>query len=387
VSVFMRAIFSFVLIILTIVMFAFAAAAVFLVVFAEVNHSRFFAFGFIALFISVFLLMRHFTSDEGHPAWWSFLFLLVAGGFFAFSYVASPTGVTETSAPGFESVYTGKVAYPRWHPANLIAERDQARLAVTLAAYTGDDYDDSRGADARLALKTTYEALGYHSEELGDYGSQLYTCYNEMIGLPNSELHRYVYRSPKGNEKAEMPVLLLLHGSGGNLKGGLWALKGLADEIGMAIVAPTFSCGNWEGDAGVERIEEALGFCERQKDFDGSAVVLAGYGTGGVGVNRAAVAMPGKFRGFVHIASKFTTKTTEEMSNSGVLGKAPILVMHGADDRLIRIDDVEAGVNGLKRWRLPVTYQRFEEDGAMLLFQRSEDVCHRIATWMKSWRG
>ena len=182
-----------------------------------------------------------------------------------------------------------------------------------------------------------------------------------------------------------MPVVLVLHGSGGNLQAGLWALKSLADELGMAIVAPTFGCGKWEEESGINRLSDALDFCNRQDDLDSSAIVLVGYGSGGVGVNKVATAMPGKFRAFIHVASEFTPASTSEMADAGALGKEPILVLHGADDRLIRIDDVEAAVKGLKRWNIPVTYQRFEEDGAMLLFQRSGDVCHRIAAWMKAW--
>ena len=382
----MRALFSLVLIILTIVMFAVAAAAVVLLIFAEENHTRFFGFGILALFAAVYLLMRHFTSDAGHRGVLSFLFLLVAGGFFAGSYLTSPSGVTDAGSLAFESVTTGNnVIYPRWHPANLIAERDQARLAVTIAAYMGQDYDDNRGVDARLLMKKTYDDLEYRAEELGDYGSQLYRCYNEMLGLPSPGIHRYVYRSPKGKEKPKMPVALFLHGSGGNLKSGIWALKSLADEIGMAIVAPTYGCGNWESESALDRIDDALSFCERQDDFDSSAIVLIGSGTGGVGVNRASTAMPGKFRAFIHVASEMTIGSTSEMANPGALGEEPILVLHGADDRLLHVDDVEAAVKGLKRWNIPVTYQRFEEDGAMLLFQRSDDVCRRIASWMRSW--
>lgn len=382
----MRLLFSIVLTLFLIVMLPVVAMAVLVLIQAEVNHTRLFVFGIIALFITLYFGQRHFSTDTGHPARWAVLFLLVTGGFFAASYQTAPSGMTDAEQTGFTSVYdNGAAHYPRWHPANLIAERDQVAIALTVSGWMSHDYDDERGRGAKRTMKDIYDDLEYHAEELIDYGSQLYRSYAEWLGNPAPGTHRYVYRSPQGKTKVKMPVILLLHSGEGNLKAGLWALKPLADEMGMAILAPTLDHGDWENPEGLERLHKALEFCRQQPDLDDSAIVLVGYGRGGAGVNLAARESPQNFRGLVHIASEFTPETTRGVATSKALENLPVLVFHGAKDRLIRIENVEQAINNLKQWKLPVTYHRSEEAGAMLLFEHSTAVCERIAAWIRAW--
>ena len=384
----MRVLFAFVFIVLAIVMLPVVITAVVALFFMEVNHSRLFAVGTVSFFFFVYQMIRRLTTDLGRPGIWALVYLLIAGGFFAWSYLTSPSGVTGERAPGFESVYASGNEYQRWHPASLVAERDQVRTALTLSGWLGGGYDDARGREAREWMQKIYDDLEYYAEELVECGSQLPACYGELLGEPPRGLHRYVYRSPKGLERERMPVLLLLHGSGGNLKAGVWAFKELADDLGMAIVAPTFGRGNWAGEKGLERIGEAVKFCQSQRDLDASQVVLAGYGTGGVGVSKAALSMRESVRGLVYVAADFTPETTLKLQNAKHLTGVPVLVMHGADDRLIGIEEVERAVYGLRRWKsVPVTFQRFDQEGALLLFHRYGDVCHRIASWMRSSRS
>ncbi len=383
----MRVLFSILFVIALIALFPLVIAAVFLLFQADVNHTRLFTFGIVAVFIAVYNGMRHFTTDIGRPALWAVLWIAVAGGLFGASYNLAPKGVTTVADGAFQSLHEGSGGYPQWHPANLVAEQDQVRFALALSRWIGRDYDDDRGATARRTMKGIYEDLNYHAEELVDYGSQLHRVYNAGLGKPVPGRHRYVYRSLKGKQKSKMPVILLLHGSEGNLKAGLWALTPLADDVGMAIVAPSHSGGGWDDENATDEIRETLTFCRKQRDLDESAVVLVGYGSGGVGVNRAARTMADQFRGFVHIGAEFTPESTIGLAASKPLETIPLLVMHGADDRIFPVADTEKAVGDLKRWKIPVTYQRFEEDGAMLLFKRSKDISNRIATWMRNWRS
>lgn len=384
----MRFLWTLIFVIALILLIPALALAVLVILNAQVNHSRFFAFGLITLFVAVYLGMRHFATDSGHPGRWAWLWMALTAGLFSLSYRQAPHGTSTESAPAFVSLYDGEAStYPRWHPANLIAEQDQVRSALTLCGLLGHDYDDARGKTGRRAAADLYEDLEYHAEELGDFGSQLYQTYGDHLGQGTPATHRYVYRSPKGKEKAKMPVLLLLHGEAGNLKAGLWALKKLADDLGMAIVAPTHGAGRWEREGSEARLKRALEFCQRIPDLDETAVVLAGYGSGGWGVNLAARTMRGRFRGLIHVGGQFTPESTIGLADPETLQGTPILVLHGAKDRLRRIEEVEKAVNDLKRWKLPLTYQRYEDEGALLLFHRTDDVATKIAAWMRSWRS
>ena len=246
-------------------------------------------------------------------------------------------------------------------------------------------FDDSRSKEAKKALKATYDDMEYLAPDLLDYGTQLPALYHSWGGKPSDQLHRYIYRSPKGSESPSMPVVLLLHGNTGNIKAGPWAFKRLADDVGMAIVAPTFGKGDWESDGAKERLEEALAFIKRQPDLDSAAIILAGYGTGGHGVLLGARELPHAFKGYVHISSPVTEATIESFADSGPLKDLKTLVIHGSRDRLIRAEGVEKATAMLHRLQMPVVYQRFEDEGAVLLFKRNEDVMTRISTWMRNW--
>lgn len=382
----MRAIFFFVFLLATLLLFPLALAGAFLVLQSDANHSRLFGFAVMASFVAAYNLMRFFKDADGYPGRWSIIWVVITGGLTAGSYLLSPSGTTLVEGGAFQSIHDDGSTYPRWHPANLVAERDQLRCALSIYRWTGRDYDDDRGASAKRTVKAAYDDLEYHSEELIDYGSQLYRVYDAKLGRPNIGAHRYVYRSGKGREKAKMPVILFLHGGEGNLKAKSWAISDLADEIGMAVVAPTFS-GSWEDPDAESFLRENLTFCASLPDLNADAIVLVGMGSGGLGVNLAARTMPDKFKGFVHISSEFTPESTIGLSAVEALKRTPMLILHGADDRLVRVQEVEKAIGDLKRWNMPITYQRFEQDGAILLFQRSDDVCNRIAQWMRSWRG
>lgn len=381
----MRGLLSIVFIVLSIVMLPIALAAVVLLVQSEINHSRFFACGILSLFFAVYLLAKRFLSDIGYSGTWAFMFFVITGGLWGAAYVKSPKGFTDDPQSGFESVYSDEVFYPRWHPANLVAERDQVRLALFASAYAGMDFDDSRSSEARKALKSTYDDMTYLAPDLVDYGTQLPALYQSWGGKQTDQIHRYVYRSPKGSERPSMPVILVLHGHGGNIKAGPWAFKRLADEIGMAVVAPTFGKGDWESADAKNRLEEALAFIKRQPNLDSASVILAGYGTGGRGVLVGAQQLPHVFKGYVHISSPITEATIEPFTNSGSLKDLNTLVIHGARDRLVRAEEVEKATAILNRWQMPIIYQRFEDEGAVLLFKRNEDVMGRISTWMRNW--
>ena len=381
----MRGLLSIIFIVLSIVMLPIALAAIVLLVQSEMNHSRFFACGILSLFFASYHLAKRFLSDIGFSGTWAFVFLLITGGLWGAAYVKSPKGTTKDPQSGFESIYGEEVFYPRWHPANLVAERDQVRLALFAAGYAGMDFDDSRNTEARKILKATYEDIAYLAPDFVDYGTQLPAVYHSWSGQPADQIHRYIYRSPKGLERPSMPVILLLHGHSGNIKAGPWAFKRLADEFGMALIAPTFGKGDWESEGAKERLEEALAFIKRQPDLDSASVILAGYGTGGHGVLLGARELPQAFKGFVHISSPVTLASIKPFTDSGSLKKLQTLIIHGASDRMVRTEEVEKATAMLQRWQMPITYQRFEEEGAMLLFKRNEDVMGRIGTWIRNW--
>ncbi len=358
-----------------------ALAAVFLIVQAQANHTRLFGFGLVALFFALTRLTKHFRVDTGHSGKFAVLFLLVAAGLIAGAYHSSPPGTTTDAKAPFLSVYDDDGSYRRWHPANLIAERDHVQVALMLSGWFGGPFDETASREARTLMKVTYDDLEYHHDELIDYGTQLTAAYDAWFDR-TPPTHRYVYRSPKGRAKAAMPIFILLHGNGGNLKAPLWALKELADQTGTALIAPTGGRGQWTEDSTRAQLEATLQYCEGESDLDASKVLLIGIGNGGAAANYAARTMPERFAGFVHIASAFTPETTLGLADHRVASKKPYLVLHGKKDSLVPAETVEHAAQGLKRWNIPVSFEAFDDEGALLLFKRQDAIIGRVRAWM-----
>ncbi len=384
----MRFIFTIFLIVAAILMLPLSVAAILLIIQAEADHSRFFAFGFLALFSLVAALLQTLHSDgTGHPKVWATIFGIVAAGLLGWAYHTSPTGKAEEN-PIFESVYEGDGRFKRWHPTNLVAEPDQLKLAASIAGLFGFEFDDGGGKETRKAVSKVYQDLRYHSADLRNYGTQLAACYADWLGqVPNNE-HLYYYHPPGTSPPVKgRPVLIVLHSSSGNLKGPLWQLKTFADEMNMAIVAPTFGAGRWghRPDEALARVRDAIAYCDVHEDLNGSAIVLAGYGTGAQGVALAGERLAPKLRALVFISSDIESEAFLDLTRATELNSMPMLVIHGAVDRIADIARVEDGVGAMQKWKMPVTYKPYTDEGALLLFKRGGEVCIDIEEWMKSW--
>ncbi|MEZ4466967.1 MAG: dienelactone hydrolase family protein [bacterium] len=136
---------------------------------------------------------------------------------------------------------------------------------------------------------------------------------------------------------APRPVVLFLHGFGGNLKGYLWALRPLTDA-GWTIVAPDFGLGLWADPGGRATIDAALAFIDQSPDLDGSRIVLAGLSNGGLGVTRHAPQLGGRLRGILYYSAVVEPAAMPALA--AALPGVPVFLLHGARDRRIHVATV-----------------------------------------------
>ena len=382
----MRLFFALLTILFLILMTPLVVLAVVLIFQAEMSHSRYFAFGFLALFATVILLFQVQTAEVGRPGRWAFLMAIITAGLLGYAYQESPTGATTQKGARFESHYPAGAHYPRWHPSNLVAEIDQLKVAATISPLAGKGI---KGARTRGMMAGVYQKMRQETPEMVGFGSQTYQAYQDWMWIPMRGEHTYVYRpkSSKGRTRG-MPVLLVVHANFGNLKGPLWCLKPLADRFGMAIVAPSFGTGRWDDVShrdGVDAVMGALSFCEADPGLDAQNVILVGYGVGGKGVARVAHGLPNGFRALMFIGSPLTSDYLTGAEFRVNWKKKPIFVAHGTDDARFPIKYVEETVSDMKSFELSVTYQRYKDQDGYLLFDRADEVCAGAGSWISRW--
>src|SRR5262249_39698639 len=101
------------------------------------------------------------------------------------------------------------------------------------------------------------------------------------------------------------PVLVFLHGSGGNFKGYLWVLSEVADRAGCVVVAPGDGLGNWRASETGRRIASALDRAAQVTAIDRHRVHLAGLSNGGLGVCQALAEHGADFKTAILISPVF----------------------------------------------------------------------------------
>lgn len=155
------------------------------------------------------------------------------------------------------------------------------------------------------------------------------------------------------------PLLVLLHGAGGEAKQAIGWLQQVADEAGLILLAPQSHKATWDrigGDYGpdVQRIDDALSEVFRRFAIDPELVALGGFSDGASYALSLGVTNGALFRHGVAFSPGFIAPT-------GVEGHPRFYVSHGTGDRILPIDRCSRQlVPKLKGAGFDVTYREFE---------------------------
>jgi predicted esterase len=349
---------------------------------AETGGSRLVGAGSVLLlvgFLGPWLLRYKRTRLPGAVASG---FLLVLGLILLVSaWGVAPTGVAPEG--NLRQVYAGEASFRPFAWYTVVPEIDQLKLGLYFVPWL-----DRKGRiDSRGAWRVRRLLVGLYREMRRDpafveVGSALGMCYDDFIHGRRPLLHFYEY-VPRHLGREVYPVLVFLHGGGGNLKAYAWILKELADAEGVAVVAPTYGFGSWAFDEESAVLAAVHDHCTRSDELDEGTVYLAGLSNGGSGVTRGILNCGYRYAGFMYISPRTERDLLSEDGFAEAARGRPFLIIHGEEDKVIPVQQSREAERILREHGLPVTGRYYPDEDHFLVFERREELLGDIGAWMK----
>jgi phospholipase/carboxylesterase len=141
---------------------------------------------------------------------------------------------------------------------------------------------------------------------------------------------------PETGSDAPAPLVMMLHGAGGNGLNTLGLVRGLADETGMAVLAPDSRGRTWDIILGaygpdVAFVNRALAAAFERCAVDAHRVAIGGFSDGASYALSLGVANGGLFTHVLAFSPGFMMPPAQH-------GAPSIYVSHGTEDRVLPID-------------------------------------------------
>ncbi len=189
--------------------------------------------------------------------------------------------------------------------------------------------------------------------------------------------HFFRYLPQGYSPERRWPLLLFLHGAGGNLTLYPWLWRSLADECGVVIVCPTWDNGLWDTPGGTRAALVALENTLQTCSIHPERVFLAGLSNGAITGWAVLSARPNTCRGFISISGGLASGR-----NPRATAHVPVLLIHGARDRTIPVDASRRLCTSLRRANVQAHLVEFPDQDHFLLLRSTEKVTRCVARWM-----
>jgi predicted esterase len=270
------------------------------------------------------------------------------------------------------SHFSGAYAYPRFSIANVVPELDQVKFGTYLVPFVDPLISNADAARLRASAMQVYRAAEA-DPQFNQMGSAMQYAYRDV-----DSGHLFAY-SPVRDSGEKLPVLLFLHGSGGNFKVYTHMLKTVADRNHMVVVSPSFGFGNWQEAGGTAAIERARQFAITQLGGDASKVLLVGLSNGGRGVTRAIAEHGDAYAGVFFLSAVVEPAVVLRPEfGAHVRGKCTGLVYGEQDDR-IPAEYMENAIAQVKAAGAKVITHPYANRDHFLFFTESAPVLMDIA--------
>lgn len=176
---------------------------------------------------------------------------------------------------------------------------------------------------------------------------------------PGGESDGLLYVPARYSPKLPAPLVLTLHGAGGDARNGLLPLMPLADAAGLILLAPGSRDQTWDvivGDYGpdVEVIDALLGEAFAKCSVDAAHVGVEGFSDGASYALSLGISNGDLFTYIIAFSPGFLRPARQE-------GAPRIFISHGTHDTVLPINNCSRRiVPSLKQAGYDVTYNEFD---------------------------
>jgi len=327
------------------------------------------------------LYMRHAQGRNCPPWGWisgglGLLIVAVASGVL----LATPSGDAGPDSP-VSHRFTSDTSFPRYTLSNIVPETEQINLGFLVMPALDEIFTYEQAFRVRESTLAVYRDMD-RDANFRALGSAMGWAYANLFGRPDDAGQYYLY-IPRNRPSGPLPAILFLHGSMGNFKAYTWVWSSLAEELGYAIIAPSFGFGDWRRPGGVEAAEKALEAAQTFVDLDENRLYLAGLSNGGLGVSLLAASTPERFRGLIFISPVMATETVDQSAFQTAWADRPMLIVTGQADERVPFAYVTERARNLEQGGVDITAVSYPGEDHFLFFSQRQGVLQNISEWLQ----
>ena len=311
---------------------------------------------------------------------------LVAIAFLLQPIAKAPVGAASPSAKVRHLYSGGGDHFNRFGAGNVLPELDQLLLAYRVMAVIDPVFTLHQAKALGGWTTEIYRELerdaGFHA-----LGSTMPIVYADLLGTSSAPTHSLLYIPDSLDRSQGAPVLIFLHGSGGNFKAYTWLLSQLSESLGMVIVAPSNGAGNWRPGEASTLIAAALSEASKFVSIDEKRIDVMGLSNGGVAVSELLSERGSMLRSFIFVSPVFSSDRSRRGSGIDLQTARDVLVVTGGADDRVSGDYVMAEVSRLQRRGISVTAQIIPEADHFLFFSHRARLVSQLEEWLRLKHG
>lgn len=295
---------------------------------------------------------------------------------------AVPSGETPPDSE-ISQVFLSDYRHPRWSLLNILPELEQLNLAHLINRRFGPITWLRNAWWLDESVIPIYRSLRERPEYVSLGSVTRYTLLSARGG-PYWAGH--VYRCVPGSATDErLPVVIAVHGMGGNSKAFLHTWEQFSSENDCIVLCPSFGIGvghQYRIDEALEAFETVRRHAVTDLPGDPERVYLAGWSAGGFGVCAAARANPTAYEGLIFISPAIDVAALCDPRFVAAWEQSPILCVTGSDDPLTSPEMLQANVQQLRAAGLRIHPVAIPDEDHDLLFNAPEKVYSEIRNWL-----
>jgi pimeloyl-ACP methyl ester carboxylesterase len=297
--------------------------------------------------------------------------------------LTAPNGRTRDGARVQNRYSDGGWHYQRFALGALLPEIDQLRLGFTLMPAADPLFSMQQSREIRDLTRTIYKDLEADAD-FHALGSVMPDVYDDLWFRHSNRGHYFLYVPPNLDRTTPAPVLIFLHGFGGNFKAYTWLLSRVADERGMVIIAPSFGTGSWDAEHGVHTVLAALNDAAKAVQLDMDQVHLAGLSNGGLGVSYLAASDAGKlFRSLIFLSPVFDEAALGSRNFWLHWRDKPVLIVTGEKDNRVPLPYVLTCAKIMRSTGAKVDMTTYSDADHLLIFSHRDEFLEQLSAWVK----